>query len=68
MKKERLVCSCSNVSEYEVQAVFSTYPDIPLDALRRSLNIGVRCGCCRSINCDLVDIKFEDLIKELKEK
>lgn len=60
----RLVCSCFNVREDQIKEVYDLYPHLSPETIRRSLNIGMRCGSCRRDGCAIIDIKLEDLLKE----
>lgn len=62
----RVVCKCLDVLDTDVMKVIETYPDMPMDSVKQSLKIGTRCSCCLKDGCPIIDIKFEDLIKELE--
>lgn len=62
-KDERVVCRCNMVSVGDVLEFSDTYPGIPKDVIRQALNIGTRCGCCRTKDCPIIDIKFENIFQ-----
>jgi len=65
--KKRLVCACTNVTDFDIIELMEKYSDINKDALKESLNIGIRCGeCNNNNNSHIIDIKYSDLIKELE--
>jgi bacterioferritin-associated ferredoxin len=66
MRSDHIVCQCNMVSVGDVEMYVEAFPEMPLDQLKAAMKIGSRCGCCQLNDCPTIDVKFEQVVKFLK--